>query len=194
MGVRWYFGSMFGRVHTISKKNRVVSRSLNYVESYEIDEWTSIIFSCSRVRCTYSLEHEVCLPTYTSRVQSWWSTLHNFCTVWTSLVLVWFIIWLQLAVNRFMEPVKAKKFVLVVAWWRIEEDTNRAVNEISETFSSTGFGVEVIKLHVWTFIHYVKCFTKMNLMDNGDKDANRPGWGFYTVYQEYFCFCLIYLI
>ena len=47
-----------------------------------------------------------------------------------------------------MEPVKAKKFVLVVAWWRIEEDTNRAVNEISETFSSTGFGVEVIKLHV----------------------------------------------
>ena len=43
--------SMFGRVHTISKENTVVSSSLNYAELYKIDVGTRSVFSCSLVYC-----------------------------------------------------------------------------------------------------------------------------------------------
>ena len=52
IGMRQDFFSMFGHACTISKENTVVSHSLNYMESYEIDVGTHGLFSCSRFRCT----------------------------------------------------------------------------------------------------------------------------------------------
>ena len=63
IGIIQLLCSMFRLVHTISKENIVVTHSLNY--SNDIDEGTCGIFSCIRVRCTQSLECEVCTPPHT---------------------------------------------------------------------------------------------------------------------------------
>ena len=39
------------------------------------------------------------------------------------------------------------KFVMVRAWWRVEEGADQAVKNIPETLASIGFGVEVNKLY-----------------------------------------------
>ena len=44
-------------------------------------------------------------------------------------------------VSGAMKHVDAKYFAMLLAWWRIEEDFNIAVNKISETFSSMSLGV-----------------------------------------------------
>ena len=49
-----------------SMENMVISHSLNYTESYEIDVVTFSTLSCSRVSCKQSLECEAFFPTYIS--------------------------------------------------------------------------------------------------------------------------------
>ena len=53
-----------------------------------------------------------------------------------------------LMVSGSIEPVDAKKFVMLRAWWRIEAVADFAVNYISENFSSMAFGVDISKSHV----------------------------------------------
>ena len=47
-----------------------------------------------------------------------------------------------------MEPVKAKIFVMFVAWYRVEADPDHTFNKIPETFLSIWFVGEAINLHV----------------------------------------------
>ena len=101
---------------------------------------------------------------------------------------------MKVTVSGSMEPVKANKFVMFGAWWRVEVDVNRTVNNIPANFSSMGFGVEFRKLYILSYVHHVKCFPKVNIMESGDKDSKRPGLGYYTVCQDSFNCCLIFLI
>ena len=55
---------------------------------------------------------------------------------------------MHLLVSGSTEPVKAKTFVIFEAWWRVEANADRTVNSIADNFSSMGFGVEFINLHV----------------------------------------------
>ena len=51
-------------------------------------------------------------------------------------------------VSGYMKPVEAKKFVMFWSWGRIKVDTNRSVNNITDTLSAMRFGVEISKLYV----------------------------------------------
>ena len=51
-------------------------------------------------------------------------------------------------VSGSMELFKAKKFVMIGSWWKVEEDADHTVNNITETFYYMGFGVEVRKLNI----------------------------------------------
>ena len=55
---------------------------------------------------------------------------------------------MHLTVIGSMELVKAKKFVMIGSWWKVEEDADHTVNNITETFYYMGFGVEVRKLNI----------------------------------------------
>ena len=68
------------------------------------------------------------------------------------------------------------------------------INKIYENFASVRFRVEIRKLHVWSCVHHVKCFTKVKLMESGNNDVERPGLECYTVLQNYFYCFLIVLI
>ena len=50
---------------------------------------------------------------------------------------------MHLMVSGSMEPAKTKNVSFVRACWRVEVDLNFAVNNIPETFSYMGVGVEV---------------------------------------------------
>ena len=67
--------------------------------------------------------------------------LHRFCTVYTSLLFVWFIMQMNLMVSESMEPVKSNNFVMFISFWRVEADADSMLNITPETFASMGFGV-----------------------------------------------------
>ena len=55
---------------------------------------------------------------------------------------------MQLTVSGSMETVKAKKFVVFRSFLRVELYADCTFNNIPETFSSVGSGVEFSKLHI----------------------------------------------
>ena len=69
-----------------------------------------------------------------------------------------------------MEPVEANKFVMLIYWWRIEAYTGRMVKNIPDNFSSTGFGVDIGKLHIWSCVHHIY-ISNTNIIDSGDEDV-----------------------
>ena len=79
--------------------------------------------------------------------------VHFYCAI-TTKNIIYFIIFfwpktrMYLAVSGSMEPIKEKKCVMVIDWWRKEAVNNSAVNNISKTLASMGVEVEARKLHV----------------------------------------------
>ena len=95
-------------------------------------------------------------------------------------------------VDESMEPIKAKKFVMFRAWFRIEVYADCAFNKISRDFYSIGLRVDVRKLHVWYFVHNIKFCIKVRLVDSGDCDAKKPGLVFILYYKTLFIVAWFY--
>ena len=117
-----------------------VQKSLNNAQYYYI--W---------LKWVYAVIEIIFLRSLTAWV--WWRTLYKTCGF--CLIILFVVI---IDVSGYMEIFKENEFVVFWPWWRIEEDYNSAVNDISETFYSMRLGVEVSKLHVWYCIYHFEFF------------------------------------
>ena len=59
-------------------------------------------------------------------------------------------------VSESMKLVKAKKFVMVGVWWRVETGNYHVTNNIYEALVSIGFGFGVSKFHICSCVHRIK--------------------------------------
>ena len=92
-------------------------------------------------------------------MQVWRVTLyksHGFLLIIISVVII------DMSVST--KRIKEKDFVMFWPWWRMEAEANRAVNNISETFSTMRLGVQVRNLHVFSCFYHFKCISSMNLV------------------------------
>ena len=85
----------------------------------------SSLFPCVHFSCAVIMNHIIHFISFSQCI------LHYF--------LVSVIMWMHLEVSGYMEPVKAKKFVVFVTWWRVEADANLMINNIPDTYSSMEF-------------------------------------------------------
>ena len=74
-------------------------------------------------------------------------------------------------------PCPKQKFGMFRSWWRVEADNDCMVNNIPENFSSMGFGVDFIKLHVWSCVHHVKFLRRWILWRAVVRTSRVLAWG-----------------
>ena len=83
---------------------------------------------------------------------SWYDCSHwIFC-----LFDLTFLLLITIDVIWIMKTAKTKLLIAKWSWGVIKSDSDVIINEISETFSTTRFIIQVRKLHVWFCVHYFK--------------------------------------
>ena len=169
-----------------------VGCSVTYVR-YQMNKLLIFMHEIIHIRMTYLTNMRYIFYVVKSGVCSRQKGFHTQCTsavgmkyIYTSrssllIIFSLFIIIWCLMDSEYIEPTKAKKFVMLLPWWRIEAEYNHAVKKISENVSTTRLGVEISKFRVLYCVCHIKCFAEMKLMESGDQDVKGPGLGSHPV-------------